>query len=261
MPTTGALTTLAELQRSKAEALGVPVESVTVKGYKEVLGYAVPEEMSLVEAVPGAIQQRIKDITSTSEVATMNGQVPETELATAGLPAVVSTLPALLGGAASALPALGTLAGVAGGVYGILQALGLGEGGGIGGINLLGGDEFTMGGLTFGGPGLSEPGQGDFKLVKEWRSGEKQFYYLVPRVATDKRRPRGAMYDRVTGTWKVWVWPKPRLAVIGKNMPSHKMITRLRRNLSKQRADADTILRLTSPKYQAYKSRARSRRR
>ena len=38
------------------------------------------------------------------------------------------------------------------------------------------------------------------------------------------------------------------VAHIGKNMPSHRQLTRLRRNLSRQATDARTILRLVSPK-------------
>lgn len=39
----------------------------------------------------------------------------------------------------------------------------------------------------------------------------------------------------------------PSIAHIGKNMPSHKQITRLRRNLKRHTADAKTILQITSP--------------
>jgi hypothetical protein len=171
----------------------------------------------------------------------------------------VAAVPAALGALGAAVPAV---AGIAGGLaagYGVLQALGLGEGGGLFGNNLLGGDEFTMGGVPFGGPGLAEPPRS--MVLKEWHVkydwGTLQYYM----VQLPGRGRKIAMYNTRTKQWKVWSFRTPRLAVIGKNMPSHKQITRLRRNLSKHRTDAESILKLTSPQYVAYKSRKRSRRR
>jgi len=188
--------------------------------------------------------------------------VEDLPIVTAGLPALPAA-GALITGGLGALgvtaPAwLTALLGGAGVAYGGAQALGLGEGGGLFDNNLLGGDEFTMGGVEFGGPGLAEPPAK--YLLKEWHVkydwGRLQ-YYLVKMPGQSRKI---AMYNTKTKRWKVWTWRAPRLAVIGKNMPSHKMITRLRRNLSKHRADADTILKMTSPTYQAYKARRRKRR-
>jgi hypothetical protein len=129
-------------------------------------------------------------------------------------------------------------------VYGGLQALGLGEGGGLFGNNLLGGDDFSLGGLDFGGPGLPEPKA----PYTEWHTGNKQFYHVPQYTSTGKYAgAKIAMYNRDNKKWKVWRLPKPHLAVIGKNMPRHQMITRLRRNLSRHTADAKTILKLVSP--------------
>jgi len=40
----------------------------------------------------------------------------------------------------------------------------------------------------------------------------------------------------------------PSIAHIGKNMPSHRQLTKLRRNLKRHVADARTILKIASPK-------------
>jgi len=74
--------------------------------------------------------------------------------------------------------------------------------------------------------------EGDFNL---------QFYLTI----NDRGTKRIYMYNQRTKGWKTW--PMPRLAVIGKNMPSHQMITRLRRNLKRHSDDAVTILKLTAP--------------
>lgn len=168
-----------------------------------------------------------------------------------GIGAAATAIPAVAGAAGITLPAaLATILGVAGAGYGVLQALGLGEGGGIGGINLLGGDDFSLAGVEFGGPGLSEP-----KVpYKEWHqqlgdgSNRIQYYY-VTQAAMGKTGKGGRIfaYNTKTKQWKTWRLKPPYVAHIGKNMPSHKQITRLRRNLSKQSADARTILRITSP--------------
>lgn len=116
----------------------------------------------------------------------------------------------------------------------------------------------------FEGPGLKEPPAE--VLVKEWHKRiDSQYgdftlqYYLV-------KRPGHSytiwMYNTRTKVWKHWKMPRP--AVIGKNMPSHKMITRLRHNLKRHKDDAKTILRLTDPTFMAkaagtYRRRRRSR--
>ena len=160
--------------------------------------------------------------------------------------------PPVLGAIAPALGALGVampawllaILGVAGAGYAGYQALGGGEGGGLFGLNVLGGDEFAMGGLEFGGPGLPEPTQ----PYTEWHVGNKQFYYVKQYTTTGKfKHGKVAMYNRDTKQWKVWTLPKPNLAIIGKNHPSHRMLTRLRRNMKRHTADAKTILKITSP--------------
>lgn len=184
----------------------------------------------------------------------IGGTTAMTTVGTSALSAVGSMLPALAGVGGT----IGTIAGIAGAGYGALQALGLGEGGGLFGNNLLGGDTSYINGIPLGGPGLAEP---PAEMVeKEWHvnyDGFKLQYYLV-RMPSGGRKI--AMYNSKTGKWKAWSWRTPRLAVIGKNMPSHKMIVRLRKNLSKHRADAETLLKLTSPQYAAYKTRKRRRR-
>ena len=159
-----------------------------------------------------------------------------------------AALPAMLAAPLAAfpgvVPAIAGIAGVAAAGIGIAQALGFGEGGGLFGLNILGGDEFTQGGLEFGGPGLPEP----LAPYTEWRAGNKQFYHVPQYTSTGKSAgAKIAMYNRDTKRWKVWRLPKPHLAVIGKNMPRHQMIVRLRKNLMRHTADAKTILKLTSP--------------
>lgn len=104
--------------------------------------------------------------------------------------------------------------------------------------------------VPIGGPGLAEPGKPH--LIKEWHitypKGRIQ-YYLVQRVSPRGRITRYIMaYKTWDGTWKWWVWRTPALAVIGKNMPSHKMLTRLKNNLKRHTTDARTILEVTSPR-------------
>ncbi|GAI23933.1 unnamed protein product, partial [marine sediment metagenome] len=90
-------------------------------------------------------------------------------------PGVVAGIPAAAGALGLTLPAwLAGILGVAAAGYAGYQALGGGEGGGLFGLNVLGGDEFEMGGLEFGGPGLPEP----LAPYTEWRVGNKQFYYV-----------------------------------------------------------------------------------
>jgi len=183
----------------------------------------------------------------------MAGAAPAGLLEPAGLPVqpgVIAAIPAAAAAAGISLPAwLPALlaAGAAG--YAGYQALGGGEGGGLFGLNVLGGDEFAMVGLEFGGPGLPEP----LAPYTEWRSGNKQFYYVPQYSPTTGKflRAKVAMYNRESGQWKVWTLPKPHLAVIGKNAPSHRMLTRLRQNLRRHTADAKTLLSVASPAYYA----------
>lgn len=97
------------------------------------------------------------------------------------------------------------------------------------------------------GPGLKEP-MAEYTL-KEWKvrvdCKEGDFnlqYYLVKYPG---QRKKILMYNQRTREWKHW-YPA-RNAVIGKNMPSHKMVTRLRRMLKRHKDDAATIMKLTDP--------------
>jgi hypothetical protein len=183
----------------------------------------------------------------------MAGAAPAGILPPTGGPAILPPVGALAPIAAAAgvaiPPALLALLGIAGAGYAAYQGLGGGEGGGLFGLNVLGGDDFTLGGLEFGGPGLAEP----TAPYTEWRAGNKQFYYVPVHSPTTGKflRAKVAMYNRDSGKWKVWTLPKPHLAVIGKNAPSHRMLTRLRHNLRRHTADAKTILQVSSPAYYA----------
>jgi len=173
-------------------------------------------------------------------------QPPAAQGSLLGLGAVAPALGAL----GVATPAwLAAILGAAAVGYGGYQALGGGEGGGLFGLNVLGGDEFALGGLEFGGPGLPEP----TAPYTEWHTGNKQFYYVPQYSPTTGKflRAKVAMYNKDTKKWKVWTLPKPHLAVIGKNAPSHRMLTRLRHNLRRHTADAKTILQVASPAYYA----------
>lgn len=138
----------------------------------------------------------------------------------------------------------------AAGLWAGAQALGLGEGAGLFGTDYFPGNgqqQMEPGGVPFEGPGLREP-RAEY-IVKEWkrrvdsRDGDYNLqFYLVKMPG---RAYRIYMYSQRTRGWKSWGLPRP--AVIGKNMPSHKMLTRLRRNLKKQAADAKTILQVASP--------------
>jgi len=184
------------------------------------------------------------------------GIIGRGELATAGLggpserrremPGILPALGAAVGALGITMPGwLAAILGVGAAGYAGYQALGGGEGGGLFGMNILGGDEFGMGGLEFGGPGLPEPTE----PYTEWHVGNKQFYYVKQYNASGSfKNGKVAMYNRDTKRWKVWTLPKPSLAIIGKNRPSHRMLTRLRRNLSRNTADAKTILKITSPR-------------
>lgn len=221
-----------DAQATVAGKNGVPIAS---------LPFAAQGALKLASAVnaPASVISGIASVGSALGGVPVNGQPQVTE---AGVPLA---LPAALGALGSAVPALAGILGVGVAGYGILQAMGLGEGEGIFGTDLLGGDEQYLNGIPLGGPGLAEPPAG--WVEKEWHVnydwGRLQ-YYLV-RMPTGGRKI--ALYNTRTKKWKAWSWRSPRLAVIGKNMPSHKMITRLRRNLKKHSADARTILKMTSP--------------
>lgn len=178
----------------------------------------------------------------------------ETSLAGLG----TTALAALSGLGISIPEPITTALGLFGIGYAGAQALGLGEGGGILGNNLLGGDTIYVGGIPLGGPGLAEPPAS--MIEKEWETvqgGTKCHFWLV-RMPDSKRR-RVYMYNFSTQRYKYWTIRKPSVAYIGKKMPSHKMIVRLRKNLSKQSADARTILKITSPT--SLKNAGRRRRR
>lgn len=153
------------------------------------------------------------------------------------------------------------------------QALGGGEGAGLFGLDILGGPAGTVGGngarvngagevvggVPLVGPFAAEPAAQ--YVEKEWRlnlGGNVCNFYLV-RTA---RGYKVLMRNGRTGKYKWWTLPRP--AVIGKNMPSHKMLTRLRRNLKKHAADARTIIQVASPttyaRWQGYKKPYRRRR-
>jgi len=171
-----------------------------------------------------------------------------------------------MAGAAALLPGvLGTIATGAVAGWGAYQALGGGEGEGLFGLNLLGGNGGYIPGtnVPLGGPGAAEPPAA--WIEKEWQVsynwGHLNYYML--RLPNGTRRI--AMRHGVTGKWKSWVWRAPHLAVIGKNMPSHKQLTRLKRNLKRHTADARTILQIASPasfaKVQGYRKPYRGKRR
>jgi len=99
--------------------------------------------------------------------------------------------------------------------------------------------------IQLGGPGMAEPS--NVPIVAEWASPDGRFRYYRVQMPNGKTKTVGVYL--ATGKW--WVIRPPRLAVIGKNMPRHQMITRLRRNLKRHTADAKTILQVTSPAYYA----------
>lgn len=219
-------------------------------------------------------QEFVNLVVSGKKKAKSGGTTPATALgAGAGLigpvapenPDIIGALPA----AAGALSALGlpgwlaALLGVAGAGFGIYQALGGGEGGGILNNNLLGGDEFVLEGpgpdVILGGPGLPEPAAS--MVAREWRNTYQikggsfavQFYQLIDG--------RIISYNQRTKQYKMWKPTGGYLSVIGKNMPSHRMLTRLHRNLKRHTQDAKTILKIASPgtylKTQGYYKRKR----
>jgi len=145
----------------------------------------------------------------------------------------------LLGAAGITLPtAITALLGAIGVGYAGYQALGGGEGGGIGGLNILGGDEGFIPGtmVPLGGPGLPEPPAA--MVAKEWSTGTAQFYMLIDG--------RIAVYSKKKKRWKIY---RPqKMAVIGKNLPSHRTLVRLRHNLKRHKDDAISIIKMVAPK-------------
>lgn len=157
------------------------------------------------------------------------------------IPATTTALSTLLPGAAGII---GTIGAGAAGIYGLLQALGLGQGEGLFGNDLLGGDTQYLGNIPLGGPGLAEPPAQ--YVIKEWSretaAGKVQYYRV--QMPNMKKPVTLGYYTK----FKRWVkFKAPHLAVIGKKLPSHRQLTRLKRNLVRHAADARTILKITSP--------------
>ena len=114
-----------------------------------------------------------------------------------GLPPVAAgVFPTIMGGAGKLLAPIAATAIGAGAAWLGAQALGLGEGGGIGGLNLLGGDVGVIPGtmIPLGGPGLPEPPA--HMVAKEWSTGTAQFYMLIDG--------RIAVYSKKAKRWKVY---------------------------------------------------------
>lgn len=115
--------------------------------------------------------------------------------------------------------------------------------------------DFMLGGVYLQGPGVKEPPPA--MVAKHWtqrfdspRGDTKVEYWILVNGTW-------VSYNHRTGRYKKW---RPqKMAVIGKNMPSHKMITRLRHNLSRHAKDAETILKLTKPHRIAQPKRRRYR--
>lgn len=106
-----------------------------------------------------------------------------------------------------------------------------------------GGGKQMIGPVPLGGPGLPEPPAG--MVAKEWkiRFDSKQGDFNVQYYQL--RNGRMVTYNQRTGQYKTW---KPyKMVVIGKKIPSHQQITRLRRYLKKHQSDAKTILQITNP--------------
>jgi len=210
------------------------------------------------ETAKGAAVQAISQFAWPEAQVDPQGRTFVTAPSSVGLPEKPTLIPAP---APTALPvgvATGAMAGLVGPVVAAARAAALPAGA----TALLATDAYLLGqqlsngksivpgeqyGVPFGGPGLKEPGKP--YLLKEWHirmdSKEGDFdlqFYLTMNARGTKRI---FMYNQRTKAWKTW--PMPRLAVIGKNLPSHQMITRLRRNLKRHTADARTILKLVSP--------------
>lgn len=228
-----------------------------------MLGASLEEQIALEEAVValpgqtregGMITGYPEDITEQMTTIAERGRdyrrdepsLEDMELKQAGVP------PLLLGGGGALIPAAAKAASVAipaagAGLARVLGLAGLGVGAGLGLDSLFGETSSRMeNGFELGGPALKEPSKD--VLIKEWHvsyPSTRLQYYLVQKPGSKRRYIM--MYNTAKKTWKTWAWRKPHLAVIGKNMPSHKMLTRLRRNLKRHQDDAKTLLRLVSP--------------
>lgn len=247
-----------------------PGKSVTIPGTKDTLGLQAQVGTGLgagAGIVGGINMGDLSSVDFGNPGNYLGGVLPNLGAGGIGdvsqLQTAIGEVPLLLGpggggGALATLLGIGTgLAAVGGGVYGVLQALGLGAGGGLFGNNLLGGDTSQVNGITIGGPGQQEPSASS--IIKEWvvNYSSGQLHYWLVQVGPRSRKI--LLYNSRTGKYKAWSWRPPRLAVIGKNMPKHRMIVRLRRNLKKHTADARTLLQLTSPSSLAHHRRSRTR--
>ena len=196
-------------------------------------------EGGMSRAYPEDIQSQMIDI---QERSVERSREPELELQEMGVP------PLLLGGGASAVvKAVPKLPAVLPAITKGIATVGAGTLGLLAVENLFGESSQRMeSGIELGGWGLKEPSK-DI-LIKEWHvsyPNTRLQYYLVQKTGTNRRYIM--LYNTAKKTWKTWAWRKPSLAVIGKNMPTHKMLTRLRRNLKRHQDDAKTLLKLVSP--------------
>lgn len=99
--------------------------------------------------------------------------------------------------AMAALPIGGpwaTILGLAAAAFGAYQMLGGGEGGGLFGTNILGGDNTVVSGVPLTGPGLPEPP--NYMVAKQWKANGAQFYLLIDG--------RIAVYSKSKKRWKVY---------------------------------------------------------
>jgi len=224
-----------EAARAAAEAAGLPV------GYSPNVGTGEIATAYEATATPVIASDQEKTLTSSHVVSeAVTGLTPIA-------PDPQEYMAASLGGAA-----LGAAA--AAGLDVLLGELGWEDVGsligGLGEMALEYGvmDQVIGGQIDLGGPGLAEP-----KSTKEWsiRMDSKQgdfklqFYKLMDG--------RVACYNQRTKEWHVWRPVKP--VVIGKKLPAHKQIVRLRRFLKKHQDDALTILGITAPHKLAKNSR------
>jgi len=193
-----------------------------------------PFQVPLPAAIPGAVP-----ITTIAPMGAGFGGLQMNGMTVNGYPADGYDVQQM---ALPLVPAIGGLAGLAGGIAGLLQAFGIGEGGGLFGLNILGGDTLTMDGIELGGPGVPEPSPAITQA--HWKDKLGRHYYRV-YSNIGKTRTKTLCYDPMSKKW--WVIKRPYLAVIGKNMPRHQQIVRLRKNLRRHSADARTILKITSP--------------
>ena len=152
--------------------------------------------------------------------------------------------PLAMGAGGVLVAALGQAGQAAGAGAGTGQILAAGALGGAGALAMSNGNgKVSIGGVPLGGPGLAEPPAN--MVAKEWKirfdskQGDfnVQYYQLIDG--------RMMSYNQRTKRWHIWR-PK-KMVVIGKKLPSHQMLTRLRRYLKKHADDAKTILKITNP--------------